>query len=223
MIQDEPPSSSKEEDKAAQILRLLDNFFSDHNIEHLRRTLGITQNNTWIPVEAMLQFQSLASIEPDAKKIIDIVRKQQLPGNVEAHESELQIRRNSAQPRPKGRAARVRKEMRRRTVCVTGVPRNTGFDRVLEFFEAFKGITNLWMGDHYEEESGLFAFDGSVFVTFNDMNCLEKFVELEKLELDGVELKRVWLHDREDGLPRGASMVLEGSAFRLKQRCVYFS
>lgn len=195
-------------EKTSQIMRLLNNFFNDSNYKRLMLTLGISQENGWVPVEAMLKFQSLAVIESGGEKIINIVRKQQQPGTVEAHESKLQIRRNPAADLPQHR-----KDTNKQTVFVSGFQKDTSFDNILQFFDIFEGVTNVKINHCYRKETGCFSFDGSAFVSFTVKSCLKKFMDLERLEVDDVELERQWLGSRsspKQKLARGASMMFQG-------------
>ncbi|BFY97837.1 hypothetical protein BsWGS_00877 [Bradybaena similaris] len=159
----------------ARIIKQIEYYFSDFNL--LRKKFlskKIQEDDGWVTMDTMLTFNRLKEITDDAQRIVAALKKSS-SGLMEVSEQGDKIRRRPSKPLPANTIER-REEINARTVFAKTFPLDVKLKDLLEFFEGYGQVDNVFMKKHLQKKT----FKGCVFVTFTNMEDAAKFVNEEE-------------------------------------------
>lgn len=179
----------------SKIIRQIEYYFGDFNLVRDKFLKDIIETDQgWVPIDTMLKFQRLSKISSDASEILSSLKKSE-SGLMEVDEESFKIRRRPSIPLPKEEEAK--KEQSNVTIYMKGFEKDkTTLDDLLEFFNKYDNVVNVFRRTWLDKKSKERFFKGSVFVTFKDRQNAEKFMDLESVKNpEGEELVRKWQED----------------------------
>lgn len=182
-IKDQPITKIDE-----QIVKQLEFYFSDANLFNDKFLLKQINNDVWVDINVLLTFKRLVAISNDPTVIGSAVKK--FPDSiVEVDELNTKIRRkvdNTVAVSTKNNVD----EMVERSVYCKGFPKEATMDEILQFSAAYNNIVRV-----IQRKLDNKRFKGSVYLVFNSKDQAEKFLKLESVKYENIELKRMWQRD----------------------------
>jgi len=154
----------------AKIKRQIEYYFGDHNLmrdKFLKEK--IKEDDGWVSLETMLNFNRLKQLTEDHKVICLSLKESSL---IEVNDASDKVRRKTDRPLPEDNKE-WKDAVAARTVYAKEFPADSNLDDLMEFFENYGNIDNLQMRREFHKKS---IFKGSVFVTFQNKDDADKFV-----------------------------------------------
>ncbi|BFY97835.1 hypothetical protein BsWGS_00875 [Bradybaena similaris] len=159
----------------ARIIKQIEYYFGDFNLSRnnfLKQK--IQEDDGWVTIDSMLNFNRLKQLTDNAQMICEAVKKSS-SGLMEVSEHEDKIRRSPSKPLPDD-TKESREEINARTVFAKPFPLDVKLDDLLEFFEGYGQLDNVFMKRHFQKKT----LKGSVLVTFSNKEDAAKFVNEEE-------------------------------------------
>jgi len=161
-----------------KIIRQIEYYFGDMNLPRDKFLQEkIKEEDGWVTLDVMLNFNRLKSISDDKELIAKALRKS-TSGLIEVSEDSTKIRRCQDKPLPDNTKER-KDDVTARSVYVKGFPKDSSLDKLQVFFEQFGSIDTIFMRRVDK------TFKGSVFVTFSSLDAAKAFVEKEDIKPPG--------------------------------------
>lgn len=177
-----PAAEVAEKDKVnnateRKIMRQVEYYFGDANMNRDKFLLDQVAKDPegWVPITVLLTFKRLASLSSNATVIAEAVMKSD-EGLVEVSEDKTKIRRHPERPLPEHNEER-RKEIMSRTAYAKGFPLDINMDALLEYFTGFEKVVHINMRKYLDKPTKTYKFKGSVFVTFENKEQTQNFIE----------------------------------------------
>ncbi|KAL1460598.1 hypothetical protein WDU94_012572 [Cyamophila willieti] len=166
-----------------QIIQQIEYYFSDINLARDKFLQGeIKKEDGWVELTTMLKFARLAKLTTEAKVIVDALKKS-TSNLMEANEDGTKIRRNPEKELPTFDNEFV-KELIAQSLYVKFIPQDASLDDVQEFFKKNTSedtkINNIIMRYYQDKLANQKKFKGSIFVTFDNKENAEKFLNDNK-------------------------------------------
>ncbi|XP_053386456.1 lupus La protein-like [Mercenaria mercenaria] len=177
-------STETSTDVEKKVIRQVEYYFGDCNLPRDRFLQEqVKQDDGWVPLEIMLNFNRLKQITEDTAVIAESLRKS-TSGLIEVSEDGKKIRRNPDQPIPENNEQR-KQELAARSIYAKMFPLDSTLDTLQAWFETFGEVESLSMRKDVKKK-----FKGSVFVTFKAEDSVKKFLEAESVKFNDVELEK---------------------------------
>lgn len=172
------------QDVEKRVIKQIEYYFGDLNLPRDRFLQEqIKQDDGWVPLEVMLNFNRLKQITDDIPLIAECLKKS-TSGLMEVSEDGKKIRRNPEKPIPENNEQR-KHELSARSIYAKAFPLDSTLDSLTEFFEEFGEVESLSMRKDVKKK-----FKGSVFVTFKTEEAMKKFLEAESVKFKDEELEK---------------------------------
>ncbi|XP_064466052.1 la protein homolog [Ornithodoros turicata] len=169
----------------AKIVRQVEYYFGDFNLPRdrfLREQIKL--DDGWIKLETLLTFNRLKALTTEPSVVVEALKKSSNK-LLEISEDESKVRRSVDRPLPESNQENQQK-LDEVTVYVKGFPNTTTIDDLLEFFGKYGNCINVFM----RKLPSTRTFKGSVFATFSTKEEAEKFLALESVTFNEIELVR---------------------------------
>ncbi|GJE89046.1 La protein-like protein [Phanerochaete sordida] len=172
-------SEEDEKDKALRAVRQIEFYFADANLPYdkFMWTLHTANPEHWVPISTVASFKRMREFTPLGNDWLANALKSS--ASLEVDETNSKVRRRTEVTEPKGQFER--------SVYAKGFGEEVpGLQQKLEAFFNQYGRTNAV---RMRREENTKNFKGSVFVEFDDMSSVEKFLSADpKPTWDGKEL-----------------------------------
>ncbi|XP_037960311.1 la protein homolog [Teleopsis dalmanni] len=174
------------------IIRQVEYYFGDANLN--RDKFLLTQiekdENGWVPFSVLITFKRLASLTEDIEVIVNALMKSD-EGLIEISDDKKKIRRHPERPIPEYNEER-RKDVMARTAYAKGFPLDMEMSDLLSFFSDFDTVVNVVMRKYLDKASKTYKFKGSIFVTFEQREQAEEFINKDRVVCKEREIIRLW-------------------------------
>ncbi|KAI5706555.1 la protein homolog isoform X1 [Diaphorina citri] len=166
-----------------QIIEQIEYYFSDINLARDKFLQGeIKKDDGWVELTTMLKFARLAKMTTEAKVIVDALKKS-TSKLIEVNEDGTKIRRNPEKELPTFDIDFV-KDLIAQSLYVKYIPVDATLDDIKDFFKKNTSedvkITNIIMRNYQDKLANQKKFKGSIFVTFDNKENAEKFLNENK-------------------------------------------
>lgn len=170
-----------------RIVKQLEFYFSDTNLPYDKFLHNeIKADDGWVKISVLLTFKRLASITNEPSVIASAV-KNSTDSILEVDETNDKIRRKPDKAVPVANQEFLN-EMIERSIYCKGFPKKATMDELLEYAATFGNkITKVTPRRLKNKE-----FKGTLYFTFSTKEYAEKFLKLESVKYNNVELERMW-------------------------------
>ncbi|KAF1769400.1 hypothetical protein GCK72_001217 [Caenorhabditis remanei] len=151
-----------QDDADAKIIKQLEYYFGNINLPRDKFLQEkIKEDDGWVPITTMLNFNRLAAISKDTEKIANAIKSS---GSeiVTVSEDNQKIRRNAENPVPEN-SLEYWQKIKHRTVYMKGFNTDTQLDDIIQWANQFGETENVLMR---RLKPGDRTFKGSVFITY---------------------------------------------------------
>lgn len=158
-----------------KLIRQVEFYFSDFNLhkdkfmqEHMKKDDG------WFTMDTMLQFQRLSSLCSEPGTILAALKtstKELLELDVE----NLRIRRHPNNPLPEN-DAQFNRDLKLRTVHVSGFPQTETIDELTDFLEEYGNVDGIKLMRYADKSKGS-IHKGALFVSYSKYEEAERFIQ----------------------------------------------
>lgn len=167
----------------SKIIEQIEYYFSDINLARDKFLQGeMKKDEGWVELTTMLKFARLAKMTTEAQVIVDALKKS-TSKLMEVSEDGAKIRRNPEKELPTFDIDFV-KDLIAQSLYVKYIPHDASLDDIKEFFNKNAGddvkITNIIMRHYQDKIENKKKFKGSIFVTFDNKENAEKFLNENK-------------------------------------------
>lgn len=174
----------------AEIVTQVEYYFGDYNLpkdKFLQEQIKLEDG--WIPIDIMLRFQRLSSLSNKPATIVSCLRGSSTL--MEVNEDGTKIRRSPNKPLPE-RNDDWQKLINERTVYVKGFPQDQpGVGQYIEFFKAYGPVQHINLRKYQEKDTKKWLFKGSANILFETKELADKFLALDSVKYNDVELIRM--------------------------------
>jgi len=158
-----------------KIIRQIEFYFGDVNLskdKFLKEE--ITKDSGWVELETLIRFNRLKQLSTDFDVIISALKASE-SGLLEIDEVNKKVRRAKSLPE---NLSEFEANIKENTVYVKGFPSTLTLDELYAFFEGHGKVVQIFM----RRMPNTRQFKGSVFVTFDTKEEVNKFMEAAEIK-----------------------------------------